>query len=59
MAKFYQKPPKHVSPTRRLRQQIDCAFEHKAFLAQEPEFRTDKEKYGITYVVGVNKVVVV
>lgn len=32
MAKFYKKPPKHESPTRRLRQQIDCAFETKGFL---------------------------
>ena len=34
MAKFYEKPPKHESPTRRLRQQINTAFSHKGFLSQ-------------------------
>lgn len=33
MAKFYEKPPKHESPTRRLRQQINTAFSHKGFLS--------------------------
>jgi len=55
MAKFYQKPRKHESPTRRLRQQINAAFEHKGFLSQQPEFMADREKYGLTYVVGVSK----
>jgi len=38
MAKFYKKPPKHESPTRRLRQQIETAFTQKGFLSQQPEF---------------------
>ena len=59
MNKFYEKPPKHESPTRRLRQQINCAFEQKALLSQQPEFRGDKQNYGICYVVGVSKTYVV
>ena len=38
MARFYKRPPKHESPTRRLRQQIECAFTQKGFLAQQPEY---------------------
>ena len=56
---IYKKPPKHESPTRRLRQQIDCAFESKGFLSKQPEYRHEKNNYGITYVVGVNKTYVV
>ena len=59
MAKFYERPEKHKSPTRRLRQQIDCAFEQKGFLSQQAEFRHDRGNYGLTYVVGVSKVYVV
>ena len=33
MDKFYANPKKHESPTRRLRQQINAAWEHKSFLA--------------------------
>ena len=59
MSKFYQRPPKHESPTRRLRQQIDCAFTQKGFLAQQPDYQADRDRYGITYVVGVDKTYIV
>lgn len=61
MEKFYRKPSKHASPTRRLRQQIDTAFEQKAFLAKQDEFRADRndDRYQLTYVVGVSKTYVV
>ena len=59
MNKFYRKPPKHESPTRRLIQQIDCAFDQKGFLAEQPEYQAEKANYGLTYVVGVSNVYVV
>ena len=31
---FYKIPPKHESPTRRLRQQMDTAWTQKSFLSQ-------------------------
>ena len=38
MRKFYKNPAKHKSPTRRLRKQIDAAWEHKTFLSNQPEY---------------------
>ena len=32
--RFYEKPKKHASPTRRLRQQIDAAVEQKSYLSK-------------------------
>lgn len=38
MQKFYKNPAKHESPTRRLRKQINAAWEHKTFLSSQPEY---------------------
>ena len=59
MGKFYSKPAKHESPTRRLRQQIETAFTQKEFLSKQPDYQANKSQYGITYVVGVSDTYVV
>ena len=53
------KPKKHASPTRRLTQQMDAAVEQKTYLSKQPEFKADRSRYGLTYVVGVSNTYVV
>ena len=46
-------PKKHVSPTKRLMQQKNAAFKQKPYMAEKVG-NNFKQKYGITYQVGVN-----
>ena len=39
MKHFYKVPPKHESPTRRLRQQMDTAWTQKSFLSKQEDFK--------------------
>ena len=57
--KYDEKPKKHASPTRRLVQQKDAAVEQKGYLSKQAEFKADKSRYGLTYVVGVENTYVV
>jgi hypothetical protein len=57
MGEFYSSDMrKHQSPTKRLVQQKDAAFEHKKFLSKN---MTRTQEYGLTYVASPDKTYVI